>query len=77
MNLLFRFCILMFTYFACFKDGDHRLHFNMGVTYLGFKYKHLCLEYIFLRNDRKPQKWNLFLPLPPYAHLPGVGTFMY
>ncbi len=34
-NPLCRFCILMFTFFACSKDGDYWLHFNTGVTYLG------------------------------------------
>ncbi len=35
VNLLCHFCILMFTFFACFKDCGHWLHFDMEVTYLG------------------------------------------
>ncbi len=29
------FCILMFTFFAGFKDGGHWLHLDTEVTYLG------------------------------------------
>ncbi len=34
VNLLCHFCILIFTFFACFKDGGHWLYLDTGVTHL-------------------------------------------